>query len=270
MSVSLPALTVRSGQRSSSARKVRPPSRSMRSLTTDSAPRPGLRIATKLPWAVGRGLVGVDPDVVVRPCARGHGVLGDAHDEHLAAEHRPRCGSPPRRRGRARGSRNGVWGGCHTPPPARPAHSGSSQMAFSGVASLPGASRRVASRPKERPGASARAARFHPASRDGSICRPSIAFSARRYPAANSNSGWQRGAAERFHRPCPPTLGPETRRPRPISAIRIARGRDRASGAYAYRAAARQDRSCRVRHSPSKIRRDTTWRKPRCAHSLLQ
>ena len=36
-----------------------------------------------------RRLVGVDPDVVARPPARSHGVLGDAHDERLVIEHRP-------------------------------------------------------------------------------------------------------------------------------------------------------------------------------------
>ena len=52
------------------------------------------------PGVVRRGLVGVDSDVVARPTARGHSVLGNAHDECLAAEHRP-PGSAPRRRGRA-------------------------------------------------------------------------------------------------------------------------------------------------------------------------
>ena len=41
------------------------------------------------------GLVGVDPDIVAHPHARGHGVLRDAHDERLAARHRP-PGSPAR------------------------------------------------------------------------------------------------------------------------------------------------------------------------------
>ena len=56
----------------------------------DGFPAPG--VAHRDQAAVGRGLVGVDPDVIAR--ARGHGVLGDAHDERLAAEHRPAGSSP--------------------------------------------------------------------------------------------------------------------------------------------------------------------------------
>ena len=76
--------------------------------------------------AVRRGLGGIDPDVVAHPDARGHDVLGDAHDERLAAERRP-PGSALRRRRRARGSRNRVWGGCHTSAPVLPAHRGAPQ-----------------------------------------------------------------------------------------------------------------------------------------------
>ena len=46
-----------------------------------------------------------------------------AHDEGLAAEYRL-PGSAPRRRGGARGSRTGVWGGRHTSSRVLPAHPG--------------------------------------------------------------------------------------------------------------------------------------------------
>ena len=100
MSISSPTSTVRSEQRSSSVRRIRRPSRSMRSLTTVSPPCPGSR---RDQAAVRRqhGLIGIDPDVIAHPHARVHGVLRDAHDECPAADHRP-PGSPPRRRGSAR------------------------------------------------------------------------------------------------------------------------------------------------------------------------
>ena len=41
-------------------------------------------------WAaIDRRLVGVYPDVVAGAHARGHGAVGDLHDERLGAEHRP-------------------------------------------------------------------------------------------------------------------------------------------------------------------------------------
>lgn len=65
MSTSLLASTVRSEQRPLSVSEVRRPSRSTRRLTTVSPPRPG--IAHRDQATVGRGLVGVDPDVITHP-----------------------------------------------------------------------------------------------------------------------------------------------------------------------------------------------------------
>ena len=122
-----PTLTVRSGQRSSSARSTRRPSRLMRSLTTDSPPRPG--VANRDQAALhDNGVSGVDRDVVAHPHARTHGVLGDARDERLAAKHRPPAPAPPRRE-RARGPRNGAWGGRHPSAPAPPTEPGAPHAA---------------------------------------------------------------------------------------------------------------------------------------------
>ena len=103
-------------------------------------------IANRDQAAVRRRLVGVDPDVVSHPHARSHGVLRDENDECLAAEHRP-PGSPPRRRERARGSRNGVWDGRHTSAPALPVHPGAQLDAGPGPGPALGSSRHPISEP---------------------------------------------------------------------------------------------------------------------------
>ena len=94
-------------------------------------------IADRDQAAVRGALVGVDPHVVIHSHARGNGVLRAAHDGRLAAEHRP-LGSEPRRRGRARGSRNKVWGGRYTSALAPPAHSGAPLDAGAGPPAMNG------------------------------------------------------------------------------------------------------------------------------------
>ena len=92
----------------------------------DEEPDDGLAaargIAHRDQAAVGRRLVGIDPDVVARAHARGHGVVRDAHDERLAGRniarpvHRRAVTRPPGAR-----TPEGVLGaGRRRSPCARP------------------------------------------------------------------------------------------------------------------------------------------------------
>ena len=78
------------------------------SVALDGEPDDGLPAAPGVAYrdqaTVDRGLVGVDPAVVTHPHARDHGVLGDVHDECLAAEYRTRP-APRRGAGDAHGAR---------------------------------------------------------------------------------------------------------------------------------------------------------------------